>query len=135
MGAKMSSFDIPNEALLTSLNLKTGFVPISKAAASLSELIKRTSEQEPIVVTQNGYPKAVIIDIDAYTTIASLLELIKRTSEQEHVIVTQDGAPKVAIIDIDAYKTMLELTEQCFEAQDIVEGDNSSVSEMSVGGN
>jgi prevent-host-death family protein len=63
---------IDEQTDLGSVNLKTGVIPVSKAAATLSELIKRTHHQEHIVVTQNGYPSAVIIDIDTYTTLQEL---------------------------------------------------------------
>jgi prevent-host-death family protein len=66
--------DTPSRACLGSVNLKTGVIPVSKAAATLSELIKRAQQNEPIIVTQNGYPAAAILDIDSYTTLRELAE-------------------------------------------------------------
>jgi len=49
------------------IDLKQGVVPISKASASIAALLRRSKqEQGPIIVTQKGYPAAVLLDIDVY---------------------------------------------------------------------
>jgi prevent-host-death family protein len=50
----------------------TNILPISKAANHLAGLIKKVREQqEPIVITQKGYPMGVLLDIDTYQRLAA----------------------------------------------------------------
>lgn len=56
-------------------DLRTGVVPISKAASSLAALIKRAAAtRRPIVVTQKGYPQGVIVSIELYSLLRQLAE-------------------------------------------------------------
>ncbi len=49
------------------IDLRRGVVPISKAASSIAALIVRAQkEHHPIVITQKGYPAAVLLTIDDY---------------------------------------------------------------------
>ena len=49
------------------IDLQQGVVPISQAAASLAELIKRArSSGHPVVITQKGYAAAVLLDIELF---------------------------------------------------------------------
>jgi prevent-host-death family protein len=60
---------------LGAIDLRDGIVPITKAAASLSELIRRVQhERAHIVLTQNGKSVAVILAIDEYVTMRDLAE-------------------------------------------------------------
>lgn len=62
------------------VNLGRDMVPISKAAAALAALIKRSrSERRPVVLTQKGYPTAVIIDIELWGMLRKIAE--KRSDE------------------------------------------------------
>ncbi|WP_129629604.1 type II toxin-antitoxin system prevent-host-death family antitoxin [Candidatus Oscillochloris fontis] len=50
------------------VDLEHGVVPISRAASALAALIKRSrSNQQPIVITQKGYPSGVLLGIEIYT--------------------------------------------------------------------
>lgn len=54
--------------LIGEVDLTGGVVPITKAASSLAALIKRSNAyQQPIVVTQKGYPTGVILDVELFT--------------------------------------------------------------------
>jgi prevent-host-death family protein len=54
------------------IDLQQGVVPISQAAASLAELIKRArSSGYPVVITQKGYAAAVLIDIELFERLRS----------------------------------------------------------------
>jgi prevent-host-death family protein len=65
--------------LALEVNLEDGVVPISRAASALAALIKRSRErQQPIVVTQKGYPSSVLLPIELYT---HLRELAKQAIE------------------------------------------------------
>jgi prevent-host-death family protein len=56
-------------------DLRTDVVPISKAASSLAALIKRArASRRPIVVTQKGYPQAVIVSVELYDLLRRLAE-------------------------------------------------------------
>jgi prevent-host-death family protein len=47
------------------IDLQQGVVPISKATAALTALIRLShGRQLPVLVTQNGYPSAVLLGID-----------------------------------------------------------------------
>ena len=57
------------------VDLQSGVVPISKAASSLAALIKRSKErQQPIIVTQKGYPTGVLLPVDLYTALRALAQ-------------------------------------------------------------
>lgn len=48
-------------------DLRTGVVPISKAASSLAALLRQAEQtRRPIVVTQKGYPQAVLLSVECY---------------------------------------------------------------------
>jgi prevent-host-death family protein len=57
------------------VDLQNGVVPISKAASALASLIKRGKErQQPIIVTQKGYPTGVLLPIDLYSKLRELAQ-------------------------------------------------------------
>lgn len=61
------------------VDLNGGMVPISKAASSLAALLKRARElQQPIIVTQKGYPSGVLLSVELY----ELLRERARSSEK-----------------------------------------------------
>lgn len=61
---------MPKRTAALNVDLEGGVVPISKAASALAALIKRARErQQPIIVTQKGYPTGVILDVELYTTL------------------------------------------------------------------
>nr|WP_044200739.1 type II toxin-antitoxin system prevent-host-death family antitoxin [Oscillochloris trichoides] len=60
------------------VDLEHGVVPISRAASALAALIKRSrSNQQPIVITQKGYPSGVLLGIEIYT------ELIQHVTQDK----------------------------------------------------
>jgi prevent-host-death family protein len=66
------------------VDLKSGVVPISKAASSLAALIKRSrANHQPIIVTQKGYPTGVILDVEVFE---ALRDLARRGVEEEVVL-------------------------------------------------
>jgi prevent-host-death family protein len=66
--------DLTNYSL--DIDLQQGVVPISKAAASLAALIKRSrSQHQPIIVTQKGYPTGVILDVELFSALRQLADL------------------------------------------------------------
>jgi prevent-host-death family protein len=68
MSKSTSSLDL-------NVDLQGGVVPISRAASALAALIKRSNErQQPIIVTQKGYPTGVLLPINLYTTLRDLAQ-------------------------------------------------------------
>jgi prevent-host-death family protein len=63
---------MPKRTAAPNVDLESGVVLISKAASALAALIKRARErQQPIIVTQKGYPTGVILDVELYTTLCA----------------------------------------------------------------
>jgi prevent-host-death family protein len=57
------------------IDLRRGVVPISKAASSIAAMIKRAQqERHPIVITQKGYPAAVLLTVDDYLALQAAAE-------------------------------------------------------------
>jgi len=57
------------------VDIERGVVPISKAGSSLAALIRQTrATHRPIIVTQKGYPTAVILDIALYAYLRQLAD-------------------------------------------------------------
>jgi prevent-host-death family protein len=57
------------------IDLKHGVIPISKAASALAALIKRAGqERRPVVITQKGFPSAVLLDVDSYLELVAAAE-------------------------------------------------------------
>lgn len=70
---------------LYAVDLKEGVVPISRAASALNALFRRSrANQEPIIVTQKGYPTGGLLHIDVYTALRKLAEL-QLSQEQESI--------------------------------------------------
>lgn len=52
---------------ITVIDLEEGVHPISKAAASLAELIRWCqTTHHPVVITQKGVPAAVLLDVESF---------------------------------------------------------------------
>jgi len=63
------------------LNLARDIKPISYVKAHTAEMIKQVGEHgNPIVITQNGEAKAVLLDVDSYQKIVDAINLLKIVS-------------------------------------------------------
>lgn len=57
------------------IDLRRGVVPISRAASSIAALIARAQkDRHPIVITQKGYPAAVLLTVDDYLALQKAAE-------------------------------------------------------------
>ncbi len=68
------------------LNLKEDIKPISYIKTNAADMMKYISEvKNPIVITQNGEAKAVLVDIESYQNIKDAFNLmnILQLSEKE----------------------------------------------------
>ncbi len=68
------------------IDLKNDVMPITKAIPMLAELIKRArTKHSHIMITQNGYPAAVLMSIDDYTQMRDLaLRALDAVESQEN---------------------------------------------------
>lgn len=70
--------------LIQPVDLEKGVVPISKAASALAALIKQArSTNQPIIVTQKGYPAGVLLGIELYTALRELAEATQNDTTDE----------------------------------------------------
>ena len=60
------------------LNLKEDIKPISYIKTNAADMMKYVSDvKNPIVITQNGEAKAVLVDIESYQNIKDAFNLMK----------------------------------------------------------
>ncbi len=60
------------------LNVATDIKPISYIKAHTAEIVRQVGDNKnPIVVTQNGEAKAVILDVDSYQSLIDTINLMK----------------------------------------------------------
>jgi len=69
------------------LNLKKDIRPITYLKAKASDLLKQVNEtQRPVIITQNGEPRAVLQDPKSYEDMRYALGLMKLISQGEEDI-------------------------------------------------
>ena len=105
------------------INLAQDLKPISYVKSHIAEIVNYVgSTKSPVVITQNGEAKAVIIDIESYQKTISAVNLVQdlkpisyvkaHTTEvvnyvgksKSTVVITQNGEAKAVIIDIESYQ-------------------------------
>ena len=60
------------------MRLSRRIKPISYLTAHAAEIVRTLGDRgEPLIITQNGEPKAVIQDIDSYEEMQEILALLK----------------------------------------------------------
>jgi len=63
------------------LNLETDIRPISYVKAHTAEMIKQVEDRRnPIVITQNGEAKAILLDVNSYQKMVNSINLMKLVS-------------------------------------------------------
>jgi len=83
------------------INLVQDLKPISYVKAHTTEIVKHVgSSKTPVVITQNGEAKAVIIDIESYQKTLNAINLAKLLSFGEKDIrngnvITHENAKKI----------------------------------------
>jgi len=67
------------------LNLATDIRPISYVKAHTAEMIKQVEDRRnPIVITQNGEAKAILLDVNSYQKMVNSINLMKVISIGEN---------------------------------------------------
>ncbi len=66
------------------MNLRDDIKPISYIKTNAAEMLKRVNEtHNPIVITQNGEAKAVLLDTESYQEMRNSLGILKLMTESE----------------------------------------------------
>ena len=72
------------------MNFKDDIKPISYIKINAADMLKRVNEtHNPIVITQNGEAKAVLLDTDSYQEMLNTISILKLISQSEKEI--EDG--------------------------------------------
>ncbi|MGB2806630.1 MAG: type II toxin-antitoxin system Phd/YefM family antitoxin [Sedimentisphaerales bacterium] len=72
------------------MNFKDDIKPISYIKTNAADMLKRVNEtHNPIVITQNGEAKAVLLDTDSYQEMLNSIGIMKLISQSEKEI--EDG--------------------------------------------
>jgi prevent-host-death family protein len=69
------------------MNFKDDIKPISYIKTNAADMLKRVNEtHNPIVITQNGEAKAVLLDTDSYQEMLNTIGILKLISQSEKEI-------------------------------------------------
>ena len=69
------------------MNMSNDMKPITYMKTKSSDLIKEVNiNRKPVFITQNGVPKAVVIDIESYEKQKDLLMLLKIVAQGNEAI-------------------------------------------------
>ncbi len=69
------------------MNFKEDIKPISYIKTHAADMLKRVNEtRNPIVITQNGEAKAVLLDTDSYQEMLDTMGILKLISQSEKEI-------------------------------------------------
>ena len=72
------------------MNFKEDIRPISYIKTNAAQILKKVNEtRNPIVITQNGEAKAVLLDTESYQEMLSAISILKLLSQSEKEI--EDG--------------------------------------------
>jgi len=90
------------------VNLKEDIRPISYIKTNAADMMKYVNEvRNPIVITQNGEAKAVLVDIESYQDMRNAFSLLKIAQLSERSIA--DGDFKSAEAVFSEVESRLEL--------------------------
>ena len=74
-----------------SINLKADIKPISYIKTNAADMMKYVNEnRNPIIITQNGEAKAVLLDVDSYQEMKNAFSLMGIIKEAEKEIEKKD---------------------------------------------
>ncbi len=67
------------------MNLRDDIKPISYIKTHAADMLKRVNEtQNPIIITQNGEAKAVLLDTESYQEMINSIGILKLISQSEN---------------------------------------------------
>lgn len=71
------------------MNFETSIRPISYIKTHAAEMLKQINDtQNPIVITQNGLAKGVLLDTRSYQEMIDAIGILKLLSQGEHEVET-----------------------------------------------
>lgn len=77
------------------MNIKEDIRPISYIKANAAEILEQVNEtRRPVYVTQNGEPKAVLLDTESYEKMRKAIGLLKLLAQGEQDIVRGEITPQ-----------------------------------------
>lgn len=66
------------------MNIKDDIKPISYIKTNAADMLKRVNEtHNPIIITQNGEAKAVLLDTETYQSMMNSIGILKLLSQSE----------------------------------------------------
>ena len=73
------------------MNIKDDIKPISYIKTNAADMLKRVNEtHNPIIITQNGEAKAVLVDTDSYQSLINSIGILKLLAQSEKEIDSND---------------------------------------------
>lgn len=86
------------------MNIKDDIKPISYIKTNAADMLKRVNEtHNPMIITQNGEAKAVLLDTESYQSMVKSLGMLKLLSQSENDIdKNQIKEQKVVFQDIES---------------------------------
>lgn len=89
------------------MNIKTDIKPVTFLKAKAADLLKQINEtHRPVIITQNGEPKAVLQDPKSYENMRNAIGILKLISQGEEDI--RSGKSKSQEEVLDGIETMLK---------------------------
>jgi len=82
------------------MNLREDIKPISYIKTNAADMLKRVNDtHNPIVITQNGEAKAVLMDTESYQEMRNSLGILKLLAESEKDIDNEDLYSQEEVFD------------------------------------
>jgi len=80
------------------MNISRDIKPVSYLKAKAADLLKQVNEtRRPVIITQNGEPRAVLQDPESYEKMRNAIGLLKILAISEEEIKTGDVIPSDAV--------------------------------------
>jgi len=80
------------------MNISRDIKPVSYLKAKAADLLKQVNEtRRPVIITQNGEPRAVLQDPESYEKMRNAIGLLKILAISEKEIKTGDVIPNDAV--------------------------------------
>ena len=77
------------------MNLKEDIKPISYIKTNAAKILKQVNEtHNPVIITQNGEAKAVLLDVESYQQMRDSIGILKILSQSEIDIEKQELYPQ-----------------------------------------
>ena len=77
------------------MNLKEDIKPISYIKTNAAKILKQVNEtHNPVIITQNGEAKAVLLDVESYQQMRDSIGILKILSQSERDIEKQELYPQ-----------------------------------------